>query len=422
MTRFHDFATRTFESLQIRNYRLFFIGQSISQSGTWMQTVAQGLLVLELTGSGTALGIVTALQTIPVLVFGAWGGVMADRLPKRRILYGTQFVAGLTSLILGWLVLAGLAQLWMVFALAVVNGFVKVFDNPTRQVFVREMVGNDLLVNAVSLNSMMMNMARVVGPSIAGILIATIGIGWCFVIDGLSYGVVIAMLAIMHAADLHPTRQLVRKKGQLLEGFRYVRSQPAILNVLVMMAIIGTFTYEFSVMLPLLSEFTFHQNESGYAALTAMMGIGAVIGGLYTAGQRTRKPRVLVISATLFGLSVLLTGLAPSLGFAMAAMVLVGFFSINFTSLGNSTLQLTSAPEMQGRVMSLWSIAFLGTTPIGGPIMGAIGEHAGARTSLVLGGIAALVAAAIGLRNLRQAQPATDRPEPGAHRTATSAN
>lgn len=400
MTTLQRFVRRTFAALAVRNYRLFFMGQAISLSGSWMQRVAQGLLVLELTGSGTALGVVIALQSLPVLFFGAWGGVIADRLPKRSILYATQAVAGLSSLAIGLLVISGDIRLWMVYAAAIVLGFVKVFDNPTRQTFVREMVGSDLLTNAVSLNSIEMNFARVVGPAIAGVLVATVGLGACFVADGLSYIVVITMLAIMRADELNPARRVQRAKGQLAEGFRYVRAEPVIRSTLLMMAIIGTFTYEFSVVLPLLAEFTFRTGASGYAALTSAMGIGAVAGGLYTAGRRRSGSAALIVSAASFGGAVLLTSAAPSMVLAMGAMVIVGFFSIAFTSLANVTLQLQSAPQMQGRVMSLWSIAFLGTTPIGGPIMGAIGEHAGARWALALGGVAALVAAGIGLLTL----------------------
>jgi MFS family permease len=396
------FARSTFAALAVRNYRLFFMGQAISLSGSWMQRVAQGLLVLDLTGSGTALGVVIALQSLPVLIFGAWGGVFADRLPKRSILYITQAMAGLSSLAVGLLVISGDIRLWMVYAAGLLLGFVKVFDNPTRQTFVREMVGGDLLTNAVSLNSIEMNFARVIGPAIAGVLVATVGLGACFIADGLSYIVVIAMLAIMRSEELNPARRVARAKGQLAEGFRYVRSEPVIRNTLVMMAIIGTFTYEFSVVLPLFAEFTFTAGASGYAALTSAMGIGAVAGGLYTATRRRTNPIVLVVSAALFGAAVLLASVAPSMTLAMAAMVVVGFFSINFTSLANVTLQLESAPQMQGRVMSLWSIAFLGTTPIGGPIMGALGEHAGARWALALGGTAALVAAGIGLLTVRK--------------------
>jgi MFS family permease len=402
------FLSRTFDSLSLYNYRLYFYGQAISMSGSWMQTVAQGLLVLMLTGSGTALGLVTALQTIPVLVLGAWGGVIVDRYPKRTILYVTQSVSSVIGLSIGILVIAEQIQLWMVFAAAFANGCVKVLDNPTRQTFVREMVGTDHLTNAVSLNSMTINLARVVGPALAGVLVATVGIGMCFIIDGLSYFAVIVMLMRMRGNELHPARMVTRTKGQMAAGWNYVRTEPVVRNVLVMMAIIGTFTYEFSVVLPLLAEFTFESGASGYAALTSAMGVGAVLGGLYTAGRRRTKSGALVVSAALFGGSVMLVAIAPTFNLALLGMVIVGFFSINFTSLGNVTIQLASRPDMQGRVMSFWSIAFLGTTPIGGPIVGSIGEHAGARVALLVGGLAALVAAGVGLWTVNRQRAQVD--------------
>jgi predicted MFS family arabinose efflux permease len=259
------------------------------------------------------------------------------------------------------------------------------------------MVGPDRLANAVSLNSTEMNLARVIGPTIAGILVATVGLGPCFVIDGLSYGVVVVMLWKMRSEDLLPAPRVAAKKGQLVEGFRYVKSSPTLSSVLIMMAIVGMFTYEFSVVLPLLAEFTYNSGAGGYAALTAAMGVGAVIGGLYTAGKQRGSSRALALSTCLFGVSVMLVAAAPILALAVAAMVIVGFFSINFTSLGNVTLQLESEPRMQGRVMALWTVAFLGTTPFGGPLMGWIGEHAGARWALTIGGLAAVFAAGFGL-------------------------
>lgn len=391
------FLRRTFDSLSIYNYRQYFFGQGIAMSGAWMISVAQGLLVLMLTGSGTDLGIVTALQTLPVLFLGAWGGVFVDRYSKRMILYVTQSATGIVSLWLGIMILVGSIELWMVYLAAILNGLIKVLDNPTRQTFVREMVGTDYLTNAVSLNSMTINLARVAGPALAGVLVATLGIGMCFVIGGLSYIAVIITLVRMRTDELQPAKVIKRAKGQMAEGWQYVRNEPVVRTVLLMMTIIGTFTYEFAVVLPLLAEFTFNNGASGYAALTASMGVGAVIGGLYTAGRRKSTPRMLVISAALFGGSVFLVAFAPTFNTAVIAMVVVGFFSINFTSLGNVTIQLASRQDMQGRVMSFWSIAFLGTTPIGGPLMGAVGEHAGARTALFIGGLAALVAAGVGL-------------------------
>ena len=410
MSALREFHRRTFASLAMRNYRLFFIGQGISQSGTWMQTVAQALLVLELTGSGTALGLVAALQSLPVLLFGAWGGLVVDRYSKRSILFATQSASGMISLLLGGMVLSGDVRLWMVYATAAMLGAIKVVDNPTRHTFLREMVGDDRLANAVSLNSTEMNMARVIGPSIAGIFVATVGLGACFIANGCSVAAVVVMLMMMRTDELRPAKRVVRAKGQLREGFLYVADTPVLRNTLLMMALIGTFTYEFTVILPLFSEFSLEAGSSGYATLTASMGVGAVVGGLYTASRRARDPQLLVTSSVLFGASMLLTAAAPSLMLASVAMLVVGFCAINFTSLANATLQLASQPTMQGRVMALWSVAFLGTRFIGGPIIGAIGEHAGARWGLVVGGVAAIVAASLGVlaaRHYHKQQTAT---------------
>lgn len=394
-TRAWAAGTRTFSALAVRNYRLWFIGQGISLSGTWMQTVAQGLLVLELTGSGTALGMVTAIQALPVLVLGPWGGVIADRFPKRTVLMVVLALSGLLALVLGSLVAMGAIEVWMVFVLAAGLGLVKAVEAPTRQSFVLEMVGSDTLVNAVSLNSTQVNLARVIGPTMAAAMIATVGIAACFIVNGLSYFAVVAMLAAMRVQDLQPSPRPLSSRGQLRAGWRYVRSSPVLRTILLMMALIGMFTYEFTVSLPLFAERTFGRGANGYAAMTAMLGLGAVIGGLYVAGRAPREPVRLVWTAAAFGVAVLLTALAPTLPFALIALLAVGFCSIQFTSLANSTLQLTAAPEMRGRVMALWTMAFLGSTPIGGPLIGAIGEHAGPRWALALGAVAAFVAAAV---------------------------
>jgi MFS family permease len=395
VNRVSSTITRTFSALTIRNYRLWVVGQGISLSGTWMQTVAQGLLVLQLTGSGTALGLVTALQTIPVLLFGPWGGVVADRLPKRRILYVTQAVSAALGLLLGTLVATGAIRIEMVYLIALCLGVVSAVDNPTRQTFVVEMVGKDELVNAVSLNSTEINLARVIGPAIAGVLIASVGLAACFLINGLSFLAVLAVLMAMRAEELRPTPLAAQMTGQLHQGFQYVRASPVIRTILVMMAVIGTFTYEFSVSLPLFAEVTFRQGPATYAAMTAAMGLGAVGGGLYTASRGIGSPQRLTVAALLFGATVLLAAVAPTLPLALLALVAVGFCSIGFTSLGNATLQLASSAEMRGRVMALWTVAFLGSTPIGGPVIGAIGEHVGPRWALALGGVAAVLAAAL---------------------------
>ncbi len=395
-----QFGHNTFSSLKIRNYRLYYLGQIISTSGTFMQSVAQAWLVLQLSNSGAALGLVTALQYVPVLLFGPWGGVIADRFSKRKLLYFTQTSFGILALVLGLLVLTGWVRLWMVAVLAAAYGIVNALDNPTRQSFVVEMVGEHELRNAVTLYSSLVNLSRVIGPSIAGILIVTIGLAPCFIFNGLSYAAVIIMLAVMRASELRAAPPVARARGQLSAGFRYIVRTPVLRGVLLMLAIIGTFTFEFQVSLPLLAQFTFHGNAESYAALTSAMGIGAVIGGLLTAGQRKTPVRTLVLAAFFFGLTTFAAAMMPTLFWAVAAMLAVGFFSIYCTSLGNSILQLSSEPQMRGRVMAFWSIAFIGSTTIGGPIVGWIGEF-DPRWGLGLGGLAAVIAAGLGALTLR---------------------
>ncbi len=397
------FRRDTFSSLKIRNYRLYYIGQIISTSGTFMQSVAQAWLVLALTKSGTALGIVTALQYLPILVLAPIGGIAADRFSKRKVLFFTQSISGILALILGALVVTGTVQLWMVYVLAFGLGLVNSFDNPTRQTFVMEMVGPGELRNAVTLYSSLVNLSRVIGPAIAGALITSVGLAPCFIINGISFAAVVIMLARMNPSELQTTPPVERAKGQFREAFTYVRSTPVLGFTLLMMAIIGTLTFEFQVSLPLVAQFTFKGDASSYAFLTAAMGVGAVIGGLAIAGQKEVVPARLVTAATLFGLTVLAAAFMPSLVLCGLALVVVGVCSIYFTSLGNSSLQLFSSPQMRGRVMAFWSIAFLGSTTIGGPVVGWFAGVAGARWGLGLGGIAALSAAALGAVALRNA-------------------
>lgn len=400
MDKIKRLGSRTFSSLKIRNYRLYFIGQAISLSGTWMQTIGQSWLVLKITGSGTALGLVTALQFLPLLFLAPLGGVMADRFSKRKLLFITQSVSGLLALILGLLVAFDLVQLWMIYMLALALGLVNAVDNPARQTFIIEMVGKDELVNAVSLNSAQVNLSRVIGPAIGGVLIATMGLASCFIINAVSFAAVLIALYMMKPEHLHKARQAEYVKGQLKEGLTYVMSTPVLRDALLMMVIIGTLSYEFIVSLPLLAQFTFHGDAGIYAALTAAMGMGSVAGGLISANRRDISAHLLVSAAFLFGFTMLLTAIAPTFTLAMIALVFVGIFSINFLSLCNTILQMESAPEMRGRVMALWTVAFLGTTPIGGPIIGWIGQHAGPRWSIAAGGCAAIFAAGYGLVTL----------------------
>jgi MFS family permease len=397
------FSRDTFTSFEVRNYRLYYIGQIISTSGTFMQSIAQAWLVLKLTDSGTALGIVSALQYIPILLFGTVGGVAADRFSKRTVLYITQSAAGLLALILGVLVATNTVTLGMVYVLAFMLGWVNVFDSPARQTFVIEMVGEDKLRNAITLYSSLVNLARVIGPTIAAVLIATIGIAPCFILNGLSYAAVIVMLALMRTSELHITPPLPVAKGQLREGINYVRTTPILRDSLLMLFIVGMLTFEFTVSLPLLAQYTFNAGASGLAYLTACLGFGAVIGGLAVASQRRNTIPLLITAAFIFGATVLAAALMPTLLLSGFILVFAGAASIYFTSLGNSILQLSSSPQMRGRVMSFWSMAFLGSTTIGGPLVGWFAQTFGDRWGLAIGGIAGLVAGLLGLINLRNA-------------------
>ena len=392
---------RTFESLSVRNFRLYFIGQSISLCGTWAQTIGLSWLVLQLTHSGTQLGLVIAAQFLPILLFGVYGGVIADRFDKRRTLYFTQSIMGILALLLSVLVVTHIVQVWMVYIIAFALGLVTAVDAPSRQTFVIEMVGSDLLKNAVTLNSTIVNVARVIGPTIAAVLIASVGIGMCFLVNAISFAAVLLALFMIDGSQLHPTERIPREPKQIRAGLSYAWHTPRLRATLLMMVIIGTFAYEFPVILPLFATSTLHGNAATYSAMTAAMGIGAVLGGLYSAGKGAASQKVLTITAFLFGLSIMLTAIMPGLISAVLVLVCVGGLSVLFISLGNTTLQLNSAPQMRGRVMALWAIAFAGTTPIGGPIIGYIAEHTNPRVGLVVGGLSAVVAACIGMLAMR---------------------
>lgn len=391
---------RTFSSLRVRNYRYYFAGQSISLVGTWMQSIAQSWLVYSWTHSGVDVGLIVALQTLPILLLGPLGGTLADRFGKYRMLFYTQALAGVQAMVLAVLDLTGQLQIWELYTMAVVLGLINMVDNPTRQTFVGEMVGRDELPNAVTLNSVMVNVARAIGPAVAGVLIATVGSGWCFLVNGASFVCVLISLKAMHTDELFPAPRAARLRGQLREGFRYVGRTPIVRDSLVMMGLIGCLTYEFQTTLPLMAGGTFHGDSRTYGFLTACMGAGAVVGGLIAAGRRRGSPTRLVTTAAVFGVSVLAAALAPSLVTEQLVLLAVGACSVTFLALGNSTLQLEADPSMRGRVMSLWSVAFLGSTPIGGPLVGFVGGALGARFGLGLGGIAALAAAAYGWRSL----------------------
>lgn len=400
-----ELRRRTFSSLQFRNYRLYVASQTVSFSGTWMQSVAMSWLVLELTGSGTALGTVLAFQFLPTLLLAPVGGMLADRFDKRRLIIGTQSTAGALAALLGVLTITGNVELWMVYLIAAGSGSVTALDNPSRQTFVMEMVGADHVSNAVTLNSVVINAARAIGPAVAGVLIATVGIGQCFVVNALTYVTVIVAVAFIRKDELHPAARSARARGQLREGFRYAWNTPVIRVTLLMLTIIGTFTYEFSTTLPLFAEFTFDRGATGLAIMTSLIGAGAVVGGLVVAASGRPTMRRLVAVELAFGASVVVAALMPTAALAYVVMPFVGAASVGTIALSNSILQLNSEPRLRGRVMSLFSMAMIGSTPIGGPIVGWIGEHVDPRAALLLGGVAAITASGYGLVAAGAARP-----------------
>lgn len=390
-------TSRIVSSLRYRNYRLFFIGQLVSMAGTWMQTVAQSFLVLDLTHSGTQLGLTTAARFLPVFLFGPAGGLFADRRDKRRVLLVTQTCAGLLAGAFAILTATHDMRLWIIYLLAVALGFVNVFDNPARQSFISEMVPAADLPNAVTLNSVSMNMARVFGAALGGVLAAALGLALCFACNALSFAAVLASLVAMRESALYPARRVAREPGQIRQGLRYVRRTPELLIPLIMIAVIGTLAWEFQVSLPLMASKVFGGGAAAYGVMASVMGAGAVVGGLVSAARSRPRTSALCVAAIGWGIAILLAAVAPTMPLELAALVFVGYGSITFNSMAKTTLQLAAKPSMRGRVMALWALAWLGSTPIGGSIVGWIGQDAGARWSLVIGGLPTLLCGLLAL-------------------------
>jgi MFS family permease len=407
VTRLRGIGRVTFAAFAIPNYRRYISGQSVSLIGTWMQMAAQSWLVLTITRSATTLGLIVALQTVPVLLLGPYGGVIADRVDKLRLMTVLQVAMGVQALVLGVLTVTGSVRLWEIGVLAVLLGLNNAFENPARQSFMLELVGPENLRNAVSLNSVLVNVARVIGPAVAGVLIATVGEGVCFLVNAASFAAVVTSLMLLDRAVLTPSPPSPRAPGQLREGLRYVKRTPELGVPLLMMALAGALAYEFQVTLPVMARQGLHAGATAYGFMTAAMGVGAVVGGLFVANKgRTGLPP-LVLAATVFGVVLLFAAVAPSLPVEIVALAFAGGASISFMATGNSTLQLGAAPGMRGRVMSLWFVAFQGSTPIGGPIVGWVMAQAGARAGLGLGGITCLLVALLGLVALRRLRTGT---------------
>lgn len=390
-------AAGTFRSLRIRNFRLFFAGQLISQVGNWMTLVAQSLLVLRLTDDGVALGALAAAQFGPVLVLGAWAGLVADRSDKRRLLLIVQSVAMAQSFALAALAFMDRPPLPALYAVAAVGGVTMAFDNPARRAFVVEMVPDADIPNAVSLNSTLMTSSRVVGPALAGALITTVGFGWAFVADGLSYAAVLVALALMRTGELRPAPATPRGRGQVRAGLRYVRSQPALLIPLVMMTVVGTLAFNFQVVFPLFVTRDLGGTEVLFTALFSVVSLGSMGGALATARRTTIAVRDVALASIAFGAALAVMAVVPGPAAAFPVAVAVGLSSIAFLTSSTAIVQLRADPSMRGRVLALQAMVFLGSTPIGGPIVGWVAERAGARWSIGLGAVAALAAGLWGL-------------------------
>jgi MFS family permease len=382
----------TFESLHIRNFRLFFVGQLISQCGTWMQTIALGWLVLHLShNSGFAIGLAIALQFVPTLLFGVWGGVIADRFDKRSVLFVTQAAMAAVAVLLAVVDLTNIVQLWMLYTIVFVFGLALAVDNPTRQSFVPELVPPQDLPNAVGLSSAIFQVARILGPALGGVLIVAVGTGVCFALNAVSFVFIVAALLMMRTSELHREAPLGREKGQVREGLRYVWHTPELRSTLLLTLIVGTFAINSPVVLPLLAKITFGGNAEVYSWMTIAMGTGAVFGALFVANKAYARGTLLFATGMAFGVSMCVASFAPSLGLFIALLLVVGAGQISFLATCNSLLQLRSDPVMRGRVMAVYTITLLGSTPIGGPLIGWVSEAFGPRWGFALGGIATIV-------------------------------
>jgi MFS family permease len=412
----------TFRSLRNHNYRLYLGGSVVSNTGTWMQRVAQDWLVLSLPGTGgTELGVTTGLQFVPVLILSPYAGVVADRFSKRTMLQVTQLGMAVSSLLLGAIAVSGHAEVWMVYALAFAFGIAAAFDGPARQSFVSEMVGPDDVTNAVGLNSASFNTARLVGPGLAGLLIGLFGggvtaSGWVILLNGISYFAVIAQLRRMDAGLLHTPELRGRSPGTLLEGMRYIRSQPKMLMILVLVFFAGTFGMNFQVTSALMATQVFGKGAGEFGILGSCLAVGSLAGALLAARRPRIRIRLLFVAAIGFGVAEIVAGLLPSfLAFALFAPV-IGFSTITLLNSSNATLQITSDPAMRGRVMALYMTVVMGGTPLGSPLIGWIGEHLGARWTLIIGGLLVLLGVALALLVYRLAsrrRPAEERESSG---------
>jgi MFS family permease len=391
VSRFAD----TFRSLRRHNYRLYFYGQLASTCGTWAQTVALAWLVLKITGSGTRVGLVISVQFLPVIFLGAWAGVIADRFDNRKAVIGVQLLLGLQAAALATVVLTGVTQMWMIYGLALLQGVGVALDAPTRQSLVSQLVPTEELSNALSLNAGLLQLARVLGPVIAGVLIDSVGIGLCFTFNAVSYGVIIVLVRLMDTRDFVPRERLARSRGQAMQGVRYALSRPELRDLLAVAVVVGVFASNFTVVLPLLAKYVFHGDAGTYSALAAIQGVGAVIGALALASRRRPTKLFVVTSVLWFGVSLALAAPAPSLALEFFAVGVTGIASVATGVSINASLQLGCRPEMRGRIIALYFLLTYGSNVVGAPLMGLIAQTWSARWSLAGGALPTLAVAAV---------------------------
>jgi MFS family permease len=391
---FRGAVHRTFGSLGTRNYRLFFSGQLISYIGSWMQTMAEAWLVLTLTGSGAAVGATFACRFLPVLLFGLWGGAIADRFNRRKLMIITQSIMGLLAVVLWLIVWTDVVNVWMVFGLAIALGVVTVVDEPARHAFVEEMVGRDKLANAVALNSSVMNSARITGPAIAGLVIATAGVSWVFFVNAISFVAVVIALVAMRPAELRATEHH-ESRPRVREGLAYAWSLTEIRSTILLVAVVGTLVYNFPTFLTLLASETFGGGAGLAGFLMAILGIGTVIGGLTAAHRGNSSRRLVILAAAMLGTALVVTAVLPSQLLVEVALIPVGAMAVFFGTSASAHMQLSSALHLRGRVMAIYMLLTLGTTVVGGPFVGWVCQHFNPRAGLGLAGIATATAAIV---------------------------
>ena len=391
-----------FAALRHRNFRLYLMGQGLSQSGTWMQTVAMGWLVLKVTGSGGMLGLVSAAQFTPTLLFGAFAGTLADRHSRWHMLQITQVLAASIAMALGIMVVTDTISVWSLFVLAAAFGTVNAFDMPIRSSFVYELVGPEDITSAVGIGSTTNNVARIFGPAAAGVLIAAFGLAVPFMVNGVSFLAITIALLLMRRSEFVPKAPVKRDKGQIREGIKVVWADSRLRTPMLMTVVIGMLAYENQISLPLFAKFTFHREATGYGVLSSLMGVGSVIGGLLIARFGRASHRRLGFAALFLGASMLVAAVMPTFWTMAVALLFVGAGSVAFITMNSATLQLTSPVAVRGRVMALYITAIIGTTPIGGPMIGWIGQHIDPRATYITGGLACLITAAFAWASLQR--------------------